>query len=52
MNRRFLPLAAALLAIAVAPAALAEDAPLSYDAALARAAETGAPVVLDFFTEW
>jgi hypothetical protein len=52
MNRRIMPVAAIFLATALAPAALAGDAPQTYDAALALATETGKPVVLDFFTEW
>lgn len=52
MNRHIIPWLTVLLVVALASAALAEDPPLSYETALARAADTGTPVVLDFFTEW
>jgi hypothetical protein len=52
MKRRLILLTAALLVVAAAPAAIAGEVPSTYDAALAAAAETGTPVVLDFFTEW
>jgi hypothetical protein len=55
MNRRAIPVAAVLLTLAALPAAWAgtgSDSPDTYEAALARSAETGQPVVLDFFTEW
>ena len=51
--RSFALLVSALMLIVAAPVAIAAgDAPGSYEEALAQAASSGKPLVLDFYTEW
>jgi hypothetical protein len=52
IGRGRLPLAGILLVMAAGLAGSAQAETPEFDAALKRAAETGQPLVLDFYTDW